>query len=271
MNNVINWTNNQINFMISQWDKAIATNYPQYRKEWEEPKEHYKCIHEKWNYLDAIQIIPWDNYLNRKNLIIVELGAGTGWLSAYLSKLDKISKIYAIDSSSFFINKMMPDIIDMMNGKKEKITPIEGLFTPILLDDNSIDIVVMCSALHHANDLETVLKEIYRIIKPTGHLFILNETPLRYFEYIIYQIKIFIKIILHSYKKKYLSISQSISSSGILYDPALGDRIYPLWFWIKAINNSGFKSDIIKTKYKTYKKKNNNGKGRVLFHFICKK
>jgi len=263
----LNWINTQIKFMVSQWDSAIATYYPEHRFSWEDPIEHFRCINEEWNYLNAVQEINWQNYLLNNNLIVLELGAGTGWLSAFLSKFNSISSIYAVDSSQFFINKMMPNIIKLMDGETVKITPVEGLFTPILFEDNSIDIVIACSALHHVDNLESVLKEVFRVLKPDGKFFILNETPLNYFKYILLLFKIMIKILFNSILRKYKIMSQQISSNGILYDPALGDRIFPLWLWKKTINKIGFSFEVIKTKYRTYKKKNKSG--TYLYHFIC--
>ena len=263
-----NWIDEQLKFMVSQWDNAISTHYPQHRKAWEDPEEHFRHIQEEWGLLDATQVIPWDEYLKGENLTLLELGCGTGWLSAYLSKFSSISNIYAVDSSLFFIEKMMPEIIRLMDGEAQKIIPINGLFTPILVDNNSIDIVVACSAIHHANELVSVLEEIYRVLKPEGKLFILNETPLGYFSYLYLLIKIAIKILINSSKKQYSTLSQAVSSNGILYDPTLGDRAYPTWLWEKAIRKAGFSLEIVKTKHKTLKK---SAKGICLTHFICKK
>jgi hypothetical protein len=53
-----------------------------------------------------------------------------------------VKKIYAVDSSSFFLNNMLGEIIKLMDGKREKVIPIQGLFTPLIMEDKSLDIVV---------------------------------------------------------------------------------------------------------------------------------
>jgi hypothetical protein len=82
-------------------------------------------------------------------------------------------------------------------------------------------------------------------------------------------IKQFIVMMKNTMLHKYKSTSQHISSSGFLYDPALGDRAYPFWYWEKAIISAGFPVfKTIDTKLVTVKAKKN---GITLVHFICKK
>lgn len=101
-----------------------------------------------------------------------------GWLTGYLSKLESVSTVYALDSSKYFLLKMMPKIVMLMGGgRQEKIVPIEGLFTPLMFEDGALDVVVASSVLHHADSLEAVLREIKRVLKEDGLLVILNETP----------------------------------------------------------------------------------------------
>ncbi|MDH4186709.1 MAG: hypothetical protein OEV08_06910, partial [Nitrospira sp.] len=79
--------------------------------------------------------------------------------------------------------------------------------------------------------------------------------------------KAFIKIFLNAALHRYKPISPSISSSGYLYDPILGDRDYPLWYWKEAIHRSGFAIvECIDTGLATVK----NVKGRSLVHFVCR-
>ena len=104
-------------------------------------------------------------------------------------------------------------------------------------------------------------------MKDDGYLFILNETPLSNLRYLLIMIKRFIRIYIDTIFKNYRSKSPSISSNGILYDPILGDRIYPLWYWLKAIRMSDLSlSESINTRLPTVK----GEKGIKLRHFICK-
>jgi SAM-dependent methyltransferase len=155
-----------------------------------------------------------------------------------------------------------------MAGDQRKLVPIEGLFQPLLLSDEYLDVVVASSALHHAESLEPVLKEICRVLKPGGHLFVLNETPRRGYRYWFSTLMAAIRILRDLMMQRYQSASPSISASGYLYDPALGDRDYPVWYWEAALRTAGFNlKSSIDTQLPTVK----GSRGRHLIHFVCQK
>ncbi len=262
-----NWILRQTECSILQFDKSMATHYPESVAYLKNSEAFYKRIVEQSNYLDAIQIINWNEYLQSDSTVL-DLGGGVGWLSAYLSKYDSVKTIYNLDTSKFFLNEMMPEMIQLMSGRPEKIVPIEGLFYPLLFEDKSIDVVVASSSFHHADNLEKLLREVGRILKDNGLLFILNETPYPYFKYTISIIRVFLSIMRNTLIRKYESISPQLSSSGILYDPYLNDRAYPKWYWEKVIESSGLSIiESVNTGLPTLK----NSSGIGLMHFVCKK
>jgi ubiquinone/menaquinone biosynthesis C-methylase UbiE len=216
-----------------------------------------------------VKFIDWSRFLRRNDLAIMDLGAGTGWLSAFLSNFDQVKTIYAVDSSSYFLNNMLGEIIKLMNGKKEKVIPIQGLFTPLIMEDKSLDIVVISSALHHAENIEDVLTEVRRVLKDDGYLFVLNETPYGKMQYVQLNARVFLNILKSSIFQQYKRYSQQQSAGGVLLDPYLGDKCYPSWYWIKVIQNTGFTiQEMMVTPYTSLKK---SKKGLKLTHFICKK
>ena len=221
-----NWIIQQTDINVSQFDKAMEVNYPKSTRYTQTPKGYYKRIVEESNYFEAIKIIDWGSYLT-PGTIILDLGGGIGWLSAYLSKFDDVGKIIFLNSSKYFLNTMMPAIFKIMEGKVDKIRPIEGLFHPLLLQNSSVDIVVICSALHHAENIENVLKNVHRVLRKGGMLFILNETPYSSIMYVCLAITIYLKIMKDIIFHRYKPVSKHITASGILYDPYLGDWTYP--------------------------------------------
>ena len=263
------WLNRQTEFVVCQFDQAMETRYPESRRYCKDPVAFLNRIIEECNYLAAVKMVDWDRYLPEKGSVL-DLGGGIGWLSAYLSRMDRIDRIIFLDSSKYYINHMLPNVFQQMGGMMGKVTPVEGLFSPLLLDDNALDTVVACSALHHADNMETVLNETYRVLKPGGYLFILNEIPFSTGQYLMLSVKTIIRLLGNVVFKHYRPVSQNVSSSCVLNDPYLGDKIYPLWFWNDVIKASGFTvTEFIDSGYSTLKLKREPR--LTLSHFICHK
>ncbi|MEJ2561026.1 MAG: class I SAM-dependent methyltransferase, partial [Anaerolineae bacterium] len=99
--------------------------------------------------------------------MIVDLGAGPGFLSIQLHKLWPQAKIIGVDLSGEMLEiaKKNADKAGMSNyetrlGRAEKI-PIES---------NSVDLVVTQSSLHEWENPRQGFSEIFRILKPGGSL-----------------------------------------------------------------------------------------------------
>jgi ubiquinone/menaquinone biosynthesis C-methylase UbiE len=184
-----------------------------------------------------------------------------------LSRLDAVETVYALDSSQNSLHKLLPQVMASMQGCSEKLFTIEGLFQPLLLDDAYLDVVVASSSLHHAENLESVLREIRRTLKPGGLLFVLNETPWPGCRHLVSVVAAAARIVRNLYLQNYQTMSPYISSSGYLYDPRLGARDYPQWYWERALESAVFSIEsVLDTKLPTVK----GSKGRSLIHFICR-
>ncbi|MGB5920494.1 methyltransferase domain-containing protein [Arcobacter sp.] len=261
------WIYQQTLHNVSQWDKIMEHKYPEV-KEWNnDGNKYFIQVCEKCNFLDATKVIDFDKFLN-DNSTVIDLGCGGGWLSAYLSRFEKVKIILAIDTSKNYLYNILPTVIKILKGKSEKIVPVEGLFSPLMLEDNSVDLIVASAAFHHAFNLEELFKETYSKLKKGGYLIVLNETPISGYLYIKRIIKAFIKILYKVLKRQYESPSPKISVNGFEYDPYLGDKNYPFWYWERAIKEADFELvEIIDTNLTTVK----NVKSDKLIHFVCKK
>jgi len=265
---MISWKAKQADSLSRQFDTAMEKYYPSTAHFFRDHKEFHRGLTELWNYLDAIKILGWGKYI-RPGSVVLDLAGGTGWLSGYLSVLKEIKQVYCLDPSVYFLNEMMPGMVKLMGGDPNKITSVEAVFSPLLFENESIDLVVVSSSLHHADNLEAVLKEINRILRKDSYLIILNEVPFSTGKFIFWNIKFFILIMRDIFLKRYKTVSQGISSAGLLYDPYLYDKAYPLWYWKEAIKNSGFSLEsIIDSGMRPIK---TDKKGGALTHFICRK
>jgi ubiquinone/menaquinone biosynthesis C-methylase UbiE len=260
------WIYSQTEQNVQQWDNTMEHYYPESSVWLRDSKKYYERLCEQCNYLDAVKLINIEMYM-QTNSRVLDMACGGGWLTGYLANFDKVEVVYAMDSSMHFLDNILPEIVNIMGPHKEKVKTIQGLFTPLLLEDESMDVVVASSALHHAENLESVLYEVRRVLKPNGVLLILNETPNSYLRFVLAATFSFMKIFYKILLKNYVKISPSISASGYLNNPYLGDKSYPLWYWKEAIIRAGFRiQDIVNTNLPTVK----NTKSMGLTHFVCK-
>jgi SAM-dependent methyltransferase len=261
------WIFNQTKENVEQWDNILVKYYPEAELWMSNPNLYLNRLTVECNYLNSVKGLKWDSFL-KDNSVVLDVACGGGWLSAFLSRLNLVNKIYAIDSSNNYLSNFLPAISDLMGGDMKKITTIQGLFTPILMDSDSVDVIVISSAAHHANNLSDLLDEFHRVLKKDGYLLILNETPTSNFRFLLSFSKAFLKMFSNILFQKFKRTSASISASGFKYDPILGDIDYPLWYWRKSIIDSKFQLlEIVNSGLTTVVDK----PGRYLKHLICKK
>ncbi|TXT64517.1 MAG: hypothetical protein BAJALOKI3v1_200028 [Promethearchaeota archaeon] len=112
--------------------------------------------------------------------IILDIGCGTGRTAMKIVKaLENGGHLYGID----IYNKMAISGNDLervrknaqLEGVAEKTTFQYGTATEIPFEDESFDIVNVSSVLHEIHDREDqkkAIKEIYRVLKPSGTVYI---------------------------------------------------------------------------------------------------
>jgi len=261
-----NWIVKQSLCGVAQFDQAMASAYPESEASLQGARNYLGTIGDVCNYMLAAEQVPWAHYLPT-DAKVLDIGCGGGWLTAMLTRFDAVRTVYALDSSNHFLHTMLPQVMELMGGRTEKLVPIEGLFQPLLFEDGHLDFAVASSALHHADNLESVLREIRRCLKLGGVLLVINETPWPGYRHLLSVLAAAVRILRDLALQRYRTTSPAISSSGYLYDPKLGDRDYPVWYWRKAIEIAGFSLEsVVDTGLPTVK----GSQGRPLIHFVCR-
>lgn len=263
------WLAAQSEAMAMTWEKAMERFYPQYLADWTDAASHLKAHETQWNTREAASYLDWDKYLCGDKLRILDLGAGTGWLSMMLSLRPDVETVYALDAGPHNLNVMLPELGALMPSDMSKIVPVLGLFTPILKGDDFFDAVVASSAVHHAPDLTECLREVHRVLKPGGWFLILNETPATSKAYLKLAAANLWLIARRVLRRRWEPMPVSVSAGGIVYDPYLGDRTYCDWQWKAAIESVGFSFQSVTTPYFSYK--NREHQHARLTHFIARK
>jgi ubiquinone/menaquinone biosynthesis C-methylase UbiE/uncharacterized protein YbaR (Trm112 family) len=124
----------------------------------------------------------FDMALEEMNLqgdeLILDIGAGQGWAARYFA--EKGCQVVAVDI-----------VADEWYGlgRAWAIMDHAGVyFEPALADgeklpffDNTFDIVFLCGALHHFENFERVLAQIYKVLKPGGRIMAAGEPSIAIF------------------------------------------------------------------------------------------
>lgn len=105
--------------------------------------------------------------INFKNRTVIDLGAGTGYLSLALAKYAKI--VFAIDQSQNMLDQIRQKAI---HQNLSNVFTIISDVNSIAFQSNQIDIVTMNMALHHMIEPNTIIKEMHRLLKDNGQVVI---------------------------------------------------------------------------------------------------
>ena len=147
----------------------------------EQVAEMFDNISGKYDFLNHFLSFGIDNYWRRKTIsilksqspqLILDVATGTGDLAFSAYKRLQPKKIIGLDISKGMLEvgrdkikrKNLEGFLEFIHGDSENI-PFE---------DNHFDAVMVSFGVRNFEDLNAGLKEIYRVLKPTGQLLVLE-------------------------------------------------------------------------------------------------
>ena len=101
-------------------------------------------------------------------LVIADLGSGEGLLSELLARRAK--RVIAVDNSEKMVAYGASKA--KKNGLKNLEFRLGDLENPPI-DHQSVDLVILSQALHHAKDPAKAIQSAHRLLRPGGHIWIL--------------------------------------------------------------------------------------------------
>jgi ubiquinone/menaquinone biosynthesis C-methylase UbiE len=108
----------------------------------------------------------------KENINFLDIGCGTGWAVGLAARsINEKGEFYGIDISSKMIAKARENFSD-----KKHFHFIEANSEAIPLDDNFFDVIICTNSFHHYLHPRKAMKEIFRLLKPGGKIYILDPT-----------------------------------------------------------------------------------------------
>lgn len=108
-------------------------------------------------------------------LRVADLAAGIGWTSALISRIASVAEVHAVEISRHRLERLFPHAVSMFSGRPEKIRRYLGSFYDMKLRAQSMDVVFLSHAFHHADRPRELLGECDRVLKPGGLIIVSGE------------------------------------------------------------------------------------------------
>ena len=174
---------------LVQW--LSSGDSQQYSSSESETKEFFDRVAPQWSsmrsgYYDEDVISRLLNAgLLRNDMVLVDLGAGDGYLSRAIAS--EVSSVIAVDISEVMLNELSKKA-EKQGIKNIRTTLGDGCDIP--LSDSSADIVCANMFLHHIDEPITAIKEMHRLLQPGGRVFLadLREHGNREFKDIMHDV-----------------------------------------------------------------------------------
>jgi ubiquinone/menaquinone biosynthesis C-methylase UbiE len=127
-------------------------------------------------YIDAVAASLRELLSRRRNVRMLELGAGTCLTSLLLKKRFAISEVTCADISRKRMETLAPKYAELVGVNLEGVSFVEADFSnPLPFKNEIFDLVVFDAALHHSANIWLTLSQCHRILRPGGVLLALRE------------------------------------------------------------------------------------------------
>jgi len=111
-----------------------------------------------------------DKFNIENGFFIVDFGCGPGSFVEYASKLvGNSGKVYAVDVHPLAIKAIREKV---KKKNLENVIPVLSTGYPVDIGSHSVDVIYALDMFHHIKDAGEFLKELHRLLKPDGKLFI---------------------------------------------------------------------------------------------------
>ena len=101
---------------------------------------------------------------------VMDVGAGLGRASAYLTSFSLVKKVYAVDYSKVACDKITETVSSFKKANPSKLITVHGSFDDI--KEKNFDLIVAFGAIHNSPDLSVTFKSLFNKLSPRGLLIV---------------------------------------------------------------------------------------------------
>lgn len=137
----------------------------------EKTSQYFQQVASRWDQLrggyfsEEVRKAAIEKAYLRPEMVVADIGAGTGFLAAGL--VDLVSKVHLVDGSSAMLEEAKRNLGNAANVEYHQADGLELPFT-----DESLDVVFANMYLHHCAQPGESIQEMVRVLKPGGRLVI---------------------------------------------------------------------------------------------------
>ena len=150
----------ELNYYANEYYKLLPTPELQMGKPFSTTKEVAVHLFRLGLLFDCLQLSP--------SMSVLDFGAGTCWLSKLLYQMGCHVTALDVSAEALDIGKRSIDEYPVPTPRLGKISFLLFDGYKIDLPDNSCDRIVCYDVIHHVPNLDAVLKEFFRVLKPSG-------------------------------------------------------------------------------------------------------
>lgn len=143
-------------------EKFRNPDVPKWVKRFESPER--ELFAHRLKIMDAIGLRP--------GMAVADIGAGTGFFSVlFAERVGKRGTVFAVEISAKFLEHIAQRAHD---GGLTNVRTVLCKDDSVELPDESIDIAFMCDTYHHFENPESVMRSVYRSLRPGGKLVVVD-------------------------------------------------------------------------------------------------
>ena len=177
MREVINWLKDEELKNIYTQDYWNNTELEKTKEFWIENGNYDVCLKHLNKYL-INEYECSEKYIQNyggDNIKVADLASGIGWTSTLISKIGKVKEVHSVEFSKHRIGILFEECVKMLSGDEKKLFRYLGSFYDLKFENESIDILYLSQAFHHADAPIKLLVECERVLKKNGRIILVGE------------------------------------------------------------------------------------------------